>query len=389
MKVWLLTNTPSPYQVELLSAIGKSGTRLSVRFMSWTHRGARWNPPANCTFECREMTGFGPHLWSDAFRVHPAALRECSNDDYDCFILSGQYTSLTFAACARRLARRGKPWLMWLEQPWPADYRPAWTRSLSARLAAVRRIRAAALARLLRDTRGVLCIGRSAAEAYARMGADPAKLRNLPYHCDTSRFESVNPSDADRVRERFGLEGKIVFLFSGQLIPRKGVDLLLSAFTSVAKRRDDVAVLIMGDGPERAALESSVPANLQARVRFAGHVPYSDLPAFFGAADAFVLPSRHDGWGVVINEACAAGLPVIAASSVGAAGDLVEDGASGFVFARDDVATLADRMERLAGDPGMRSSFGARAREIVRRFSLDAGAASFNRYVSELAGVKQ
>ena len=378
MNIWLLTNTPSPYQVELLTAIQQDGRcDLDVRFMRQIHRGQLWQAGPNPAFRFKVLCGMGPSLWSDAFRVHPGAVWECMVGKFDLFVLSGQYTSLTFVACAFLLTLRRKPWTLWLEQPWPENYRPAWTRSVSAKSKFARSIRARALSSLLRHARRVFCIGTSAVEAYRRRGADPDKLVCIPYCCDTTRFGRAEDAAVQAIRTTHDLEGKIVFLFSGQLIERKGVDLLLRAFEELTKSRRDMALLLLGDGPMRGSLEASVSPDCRELVHFVGHVDQSALPPYFHAAQVFVLPSRHDGWGVVINEACAAGLPVISTSAAGAARDLVEDAQNGFIVPRDDVSSLSDKMRFFLSNPDQVVLFGARSRNLVAGFSVQNGAKRF------------
>ena len=119
-------------------------------------------------------------------------------------------------------------------------------------------------------------------------------------------------------------------------------------------------------------------------MHFTGRLKQQDLPAHFGAADVFVFPSRHDGWGVVVNEACAAGLPVIASRQTGAAHDLVRDGENGFVLDCEDVDGFAGRMQFFLGRPELVRQFGQRSRELVRPFSAEAGAQTFVSHVSEM-----
>jgi glycosyltransferase involved in cell wall biosynthesis len=386
MNVWLLTNTPSPYQVELFSAIPRDGRcNLVVRFMRQIHRGQLWRAGPDPAFRFKVLCGMGPSLWSDAFRFHPGAFWECLFGKFDLFVLSGQYTSLTFVACAFLLCLRRQPWVMWLEQPWPEDYRPLWTRSISARSRFARSIRARALSSLLRHTHRVFCIGTSAVEAYHRRGASPDKLVCIPYCCNTDRYRSADAAAVRAIRERYHLDGKTVFLFSGQLIERKGVDILLRAFGELAKSRRDIAVIILGDGPLRQSLDSFVSQDFRDLVHFVGHVEQSELPPYFHAAHVFVLPSRHDGWGVVINEACAAGLPVISTSAAGAARDLVVDGVNGFVLPRDDVAGLTDKMSFFVSNPDQVRVFGDRSKEKAAAFSVEHGAELFRENAEEAA----
>lgn len=374
MRLWILTNTPSPYQVEFFRAIHASGRcDLDVRFMRLAHRGEQVLDGGDAGFPYRELRGLGPRKWRDEFRVHPDALREVVRERRDLFVLSGHYTSVTFILCALGLTLLRKPWAMWLEQPWPSDYRPAWATRQSARSPAARLARRAILKALLRTTRGVFCIGSAAVEAYRRIGAPDRKLHLLPYYCDVERFARVDEREPARIRARLGFLDKMVFLYSGALIERKGVDLFLAAFQDLAPRHANIAAVVLGDGPMRETLRRSVRADLAARVHFAGHVPQADLPSWFAAANAFVFPSRHDGWGVVLNEACGAGLPIIATSSAGAARDLVRNGENGFVVPRDDKQRIVEAMLNFITQPDRAKTFGERSRAIAAEFTLARG----------------
>jgi glycosyltransferase involved in cell wall biosynthesis len=186
-----------------------------------------------------------------------------------------------------------------------------------------------------------------------------------------------------RVRELFALSGQTVFLYSGQLIERKGVDVLIRAFERVGRTSTQIALVILGDGPLRDALKASVPSEMTNRVHFVGHVPQADLPAYFATADAFVFPSRHDGWGVVINEACAARLPVIATRQAGAVGDLIIDGVNGFVVEREDVDGIAAKMQFLVDHPSERKKMGLEGRRIVESFSVEKASSVFSQEVQK------
>lgn len=374
MKLWLLTNTPSSYQLEFFRAIHRDGRlSLDARFMRAVHRDTQPMAETDAGFPCHILRAIGPTGWRDEFRLHPSALKDCLHGDHDFHILSGHYTSITFLLCALILWLRRRPWAMWLEQPWPADYRPAWATRATSRIPGARALRGMVLSALLRMCRGVLCIGTAAVEAYRALGAKEHKLHFLPYFCDTSRFEHPDTATVREQQTKLSLTGGPVFLFSGALIPRKGVDVLLSAFAEVAQRSPGSELILLGDGPLRDTLMESVDPSIRPRVHFAGQVPQDDLPAYFGLGDVFVFPSRHDGWAVVINEACGAGLPIVATRSTGAARDLVTDGFNGFVVDRDDVAKLTSGMMHFIEHPEDIRRFGDRSREVGRRYSLQAG----------------
>ena len=109
------------------------------------------------------------------------------------------------------------------------------------------------------------------------------------------------------------------------MIARKGLDHLLAAFAAVAARHSHVRLLLVGREAELPQMLKALPPEVRARVEYAGFQPPEALPRYFAQADVFVLPSRYDGWGVVVNQAIGAGLPVVCSDAVGAAYDLVED----------------------------------------------------------------
>lgn len=374
MHAWLLTNTPSPYQSELFRAIHNDGRcRLDVRMLRAAHRG-KVCELNNAGFPCKVLNGFGPSLWSDAFRYHPEAVREIKAGQHDLYVFSGQYTSLTFMAGARTASRLKRRWTVWLEQPWPDDYRPDWSANLSARSALIGRLRRKLLAMVVRNASAVWGIGTAAADAYIELGAAPEKARVLPYYCDTHKFSAIDNYVRARLRGKLGIQDKTVFLYSGQLIPRKGVEFLLDAFERAFPSESQAALLLLGDGPMRGTVEHYAKPG---RIISAGHVAQSRLPEYFAAADVFVFPSRHDGWGVVLNEACAAGLPIIAAKSAGATRDLVLDGRNGFALERDDKPAWIGAMRSFVDNPDKITQFGAESRQVAEKITLKAGVERF------------
>jgi len=378
IRLWMFLNTPAPYQVDLLRGLEESGLfAVSARFMGGVHRGTVPSGTAALR-DGRVLRGWGPHWWSDAFRIHPEAWREVARGEHDIYVLSGQYTSLTFARLARELGRCGRRWVVWLERPWPAEFRPPWTRSVAARSAVVRALRQWYLQGLLRRTDAVLAIGSRAVETYHNLSGGRTAVYNFPYVCDVRRFQV--PDAARRrqeLRARLGIgRESVLYLFCGQLIERKGLRVLFGAFARLA--RDDSVLLVVGDGPLRGKL--SVPP----RTILAGAVAYERIPDYFLAADVFVFPTLYDGWGVVVNEACAAGLPLICSRAAGAAWDLVTDGENGFLVEAGDEAELASAMARLAVDAELRTVMGERARRRVQEFTVQRAAEKLYRICAAL-----
>ncbi len=123
------------------------------------------------------------------------------------------------------------------------------------------------------------------------------------------------------------------FLYVGRLALEKNLPALIAAYSAYRASGGSWSLVLVGDGPERAALESqAAQTGFATSIHFAGHKSSSELPAYYAAAGCFVLPSTREPWGLVVNEAMACGLPVIVSSRCGCADDLVIDGSNGLLF---------------------------------------------------------
>ena len=148
----------------------------------------------------------------------------------------------------------------------------------------------------------------------------------------------------------------------GGIHVRKGVHYTLEAFTELA--HSDSELWFVGSGYERTALRKIIDKNLPHNVFFKGGVPQRDLRRLYCQSDVFVLSSLSDGFGMVVTQAMACGLPVIVTENVGAS-DLVEDGVTGFVIPIRDVSALRDCILRLKKDPDLRIKMGENARRKI------------------------
>ncbi|MFN3389621.1 MAG: glycosyltransferase [Allosphingosinicella sp.] len=176
--------------------------------------------------------------------------------------------------------------------------------------------------------------------------------------------------------------GRPRIVAAGRLVEAKGHDLLIDAAAGLGGVEFDL--VIHGEGPLRPALERRIAERgLEGRVTLAGHA--ADLPARLRGADLCVLPSRREGFGNVIVEAMAAGVPVLAAACSGPAG-LIEDGRNGFLVPPGDAAALGAAMAALLADPARRASVVEAGRRTARRYEIPAATRLFERAVEALAG---
>ena len=142
----------------------------------------------------------------------------------------------------------------------------------------------------------------------------------------------------------------------------------------MASESEHAHLAVLADGPERETLAKLAEDVAPGRVHFLGFHDWDELPGFYHASDVFVFPSRYDGWGMVVNEALAAGLPVITTDAVGAAHDLVRDGENGFILPVDDVDAFAGKMRFFLEDRARIERFGREARRTMLDWTPEKGA---------------
>jgi glycosyltransferase involved in cell wall biosynthesis len=342
VKLALLTEIPAPYRIPLFNALAE---RVELRVLFLSERDPRrayyelhkdeWR------FAYRALRG--PQLRRGGRWVvfSRGVVRELWRFRPDAVAVGGWNQPAFWLALAYCRVRR-VPLLVWIE----STARDA--RSGATPLALARRA-------LVRGAAGAFVPG-TAAAAYARaLGIELVEL--APNAIDASIFERAAVDRSGRER--------CTFLYVGRLDPEKGIDTLLEAFRDVPGE-----LVLVGDGTDAARLRDRAGP----RVRFEGAKDRDALVADYARADVFVLPSRSEPWGMVLNEAASAGLPLVATEESGAAQDLIEDGRNGFRVSAGDIGALRDCLTRLAQDPELRTRAGSRSRELAARFTPAAWA---------------
>lgn len=169
----------------------------------------------------------------------------------------------------------------------------------------------------------------------------------------------------------------------GRLAAQKGFDLLIDAFSRVAANWPHWRLRILGEGPERSALEAAITARqLGERIELVGWV--DDPHAELSRASVFVLSSRYEGFPVSLLEAMASGVPVVSFDCQSGPAEIIRDGVDGLLVPTGDIEALTAAIEVLLGDPTLRAELGHRAREVNQRFSLQS---CFARWDAVLDGV--
>lgn len=203
----------------------------------------------------------------------------------------------------------------------------------------------------------------------------PEKVLLLPPSVDTDRYTSISPQERSEIRSSIGFtEDDVVICFIGAIVPRKGVDVLIDAFTRVASANDRNRLLIVGgekQTPELrdfgVALRTKLQrAGLSASVVFTGHVKDENkIIDCLHMADIFAFPSRREGFGTVLIEAMAAGLPCVCGEMEGVAYDIFTPPRDGIVLTSLDPLDWARALRQLLSSPSERRRIGRAARERV------------------------
>lgn len=218
-------------------------------------------------------------------------------------------------------------------------------------------------------TDAVVVPGTKHKEYVIALGAHPDKVFIMPYASNIVIKED-DYQEAKRIRDALNIGTKKVALYVGRLVKQKGVNYLLEAFSMIRKEREDVTLLIVGDGDARAGLETLAGSlGIKDSVYFTGFVSNDRLAAYFLAGDICVVPSimygQADVWVRAVNDAMYAGKPVVTTNAVGAAFDMIEDGENGFIVPERDSLALYRAMKKIISQSGLAQKMGEKSKSIV------------------------
>jgi glycosyltransferase involved in cell wall biosynthesis len=221
--------------------------------------------------------------------------------------------------------------------------------------------------------------GKASSEYLQSLGADAETISMAPNAVDNDWFRRQADSIRGRERERqtefpdqLGLPGRFL-LFVGRLVAEKGVFDLLHAYDQLeADTRSSVGLVFAGDGPSRAELEWHAQSVSPGTICFPGFLHREDLAAVYALADALILPTHSDTWGLVVNEAMACGLPIIVTNVAGCSSDLVDDGWNGYVVPPQHPEELSMAMDALTRDADLRQKMSARSWQRILEYSPEA-----------------
>lgn len=328
LKFWM--NMPSSYQGDLFRALVRTGeVDLKVIFsqrVAADRLQLGWE---------NDLTGFDFEFLDNRWPVIDA-IRKARIDRSRTHIVGGLWAGTVVEAVLITLMTSGAPYVLYSEAPDPRIVVPSWKQEI---LTAIGK-------RIVGKARGILSISHFARDYFRLYGAADSAIYPFGY------FRSLPHNRTRKVRAK--KKGRIEVLFVGQMVARKGVDLLLSAVEPLLAAHENLFLQLVGSGELEEHYRGWVhERSLAGRITFEGSIRPAKIISRIAQADLLVLPSRWDGWGIVVNEALMASVPVIVSNKCGAA-DVVRDGVNGFVFSSEDIRDLQTKLSRFLADSGLR-----------------------------------
>ena len=241
---------------------------------------------------------------------------------------------------------------------------------------------------------GVLAIGTHNRNYWETYFGDEFPIFVMPYSVDNYYFQQRSREAADQrdgLRAELDLEpGRPVILFASKLQTRKHCADLVEAYARMAPGPGQEPLpylVIVGDGEERQALEKQAADTGFKSIRFCGFRNQSELPRFFDLCAVFVLPSRHEPWGLIVNEAMNAARPVVISDDVGCGPDLITQGVEGFIYPVRDVAALTLCLREVLETAETSIEMGKHALARVDKWNFEADVRALRQAIAAVTGM--
>lgn len=352
IRIMLVTTIMAPYRVPVFNALAAiDGVTLSVIYLSETAPHRSWNINHEDMNHDYAVLRERYRIDRDNTWMHfsTGLRREAGRWKPDVMLLGG-WDQPAFIDAFRQRRRRGYGVALWVESNARDARRPSLISSSLKR-------RAVAVAG------GIAVPGRASSKYVEQLGARPDVIFQAPNAVDTDFFTSRAPVS------RAGRDAKPRVLYVGRLHPVKGLDSLLNAWRAL---EDAGELVLVGEGSLEAHLQTRIRTEGIEGVTLLGHLQRDALANEYAKADLFVFPSTSDPWGLVINEAMAAGLPIVTTSAPGAVDDMVRHLKNGLVVPPGDSAALERALVDLLSDPARRAAMGAASARMIQQFSPEA-----------------
>jgi len=337
-KVLLITHTIAPYRIPLFNYIHQIGDfDFKVITLAEREKNRNWRINQNeINFNQQVLPGLHFFIYGEKreipIHLNRKVLLTIWQYNPDVVITAG-YDSLTYWQAFLHCKIFKKKYILWNE-------------SSLLSVDSIKGIRGLLKRFIVKGSNNYVAFGTKAKEYLEFLGASPKNIFtgintvNLEYF--RGEFLKLK-KDRNLLAERREYP-KILFLYVGQLIKRKGIIQILIAFNIL--KDDEIGLLIIGDGPEGNKLKNFCKENNLKNIFFEGFRQQSELPKYYVLADIFILPSFQEVWGLVLNEALASGLYVLCSKYAGSAYDLVKEGWNGKKFNPNNINEIINLIKQ-------------------------------------------
>lgn len=354
-KVGIVHATIGPYRHPLFEKLSKEAN-LIVYYCSVDYESRKWDLwPRDYSYKYKILQGPRLRVPVGHQSLNLSIIKELVSNKPDVLIISG-YTEPTAwlgFAVAKLLGIRVIQWTEGIKEP----------RFLLGKLS--RPLRAL----LIKNAVSIIVPGLLSKNYVINLGANPEKVFIAPNAIDNKLFVKISEEyrkKKNHLKAELGFDNRVLILFVGQLIERKGVEYLLHAYSKLEKEYAKSALLVVGSGPLESSLRKIANFLELRNFRIVGSgLTLDHLIRLYSAADIFVLPTLEDVWGFVINEAMACCLPVVSTNAAQAATELITPGENGYVVNKADIDELHAAIRKLVDSPERMKSMGQRSLETI------------------------
>ncbi len=354
MKIVIITNIPSPYRVDFFNYLmDNSGFEYHVVYASRNEGNREWkvDPSTlrNSTFLAAKTITIKKK--TDNRYIHittgvGGVLNKLNPD----VVIASEY-NITVLQALLWSKRNRKKFVSWTDGTLNSEKNIGILQSLARKY-------------VIRSSDAYIGSSSASRQTQIAYGANPDKC-----------FTSFLTVDIDKFRQKREKAAGNTIIFVGQLILRKGVDLL---FAALQKVRVEWRLIVVGNGPDlHKLMELADQMGLGCKIEFCGFLPQEKLLEKYAQSDLFILPTREDCFGLVILEAMCSGLPLIVSKFADGAGDLVEDGKNGFIVDPYDSEQLAEKIEQVLIDKEVAEQMGCYSEEKCKGFSFESVSIGF------------
>ena len=351
LRLLWFSNSPGPNQADFFDALYEC-PKIELSVLYCAGENYKWRGTDSNRHKHHSRVLFNLNPWPDTrqyLHLNPEAILTALFSNYDLYVVQG-YLYPTALLSLLSLYIVNKPFVFWGEM---IDRNPSMWKQM---------VKTIAVYPLFNRAEAILTMGDRGFESFRAIGIPQEKMFNLPYCCNLDSYLAVDP------KQRLKKKGRKKLLVISQLIERKRVDIAIKSFLELAEKHKSWDMVIGGDGPLRAKLEAQVPTRYKSRVGFLGFVSKADQPEIYQSAHLFIITSKQDGWGVVVPEAMAAGLPVISTTAVESAKVILRNDEAGVLINPMDQDATTEALDLLMSNAMQRERISINARQIARNY---------------------